>query len=53
MIDKLDFFEKTFGSDQFINIGVYDPKGKINDGDLELLKKITDDLWMLPDVLRV
>lgn len=52
-IKKLNQFEKMFGSDQYISIGIHNPKGIFNNKSLEKLKSITKELWLISDVTRV
>lgn len=52
-IQNLNNFEKQFGGDQFIILGLYSKKGILNSSVLEVLKKITEEMWQLPDVVRV
>lgn len=52
-IVNLDDFEKRFGSDQFVSIAISTKKDRINLKDIEQFKKITEAMWLLPDVMRV
>lgn len=52
-IQKLDRFEQQFGSDTFISIGLHNPKGVFNYSTLNIIQKMTEDLWLVPDVTRV
>ncbi|MCO4795072.1 MAG: MMPL family transporter [Bacteriovoracaceae bacterium] len=52
-IKKLDQFEKTFGNDQSITFGFYNPKGVFNTESLKAIRDLTDEVWTLPDIIRV
>ncbi len=46
-------FEKRFGNDAGLVIGIHNPKGILNNKSLLLVNKITNDLWETPDIIRV
>ncbi|MBT7609672.1 MAG: MMPL family transporter [Bacteriovoracaceae bacterium] len=54
MLQQYDYFEKTFGNDDSVIFAV-----RFNDGDaftisnLKLLKKLTEKMWDVPNVIRV
>jgi predicted RND superfamily exporter protein len=53
-IKNLDLFEKRFGGDQFISVGVYNDGNKVATHDfLDLVLKLTDELQYLDEVIRV
>lgn len=52
-IVNLDNFEKRFGGDQFLAVGYYTKKNLLGKDSLNLIKKLTDELWLLPDIIRV
>ena len=52
-IQKLNRFESQFGSDTFISLGVYHPDGVFQSHVLDTIKKITDEMWLVKDVIRV
>jgi predicted RND superfamily exporter protein len=52
-IIALDNYEKRFGGDQFLAVGVYTRDGLINEKNLQLLKDITEKLWTISGVIRV
>lgn len=52
-IKNVDIFEKTFGSDQFIALGMQHSNGINNQRSFEIIKELSDRLWLLPDIVRV
>ncbi|PIP94459.1 MAG: hypothetical protein COW00_16675 [Bdellovibrio sp. CG12_big_fil_rev_8_21_14_0_65_39_13] len=52
-IQKLDAFEKQFGSDQAVGMGVYYPDGIFRKEVLEAIRDLTNDVWQITDVVRV
>ena len=50
---EFDKFEKTFGNDDSIIIAVKNDEGLFNKASIELLHHLTDEMWQLPDVIRV
>lgn len=52
-IVNLDNYEKRFGGDQFLAIGVYTRSELLSEKNLALLKDITEKMWNLKDVIRV
>ncbi len=52
-IESLNSFERRFGGDQNIAIGYYSKTKLLSPIVLEELKKITDEIWLLPSVIRV
>lgn len=52
-IKKLDKFEKTFGNDQSISFGIHHPEGIFNEKMLRTVQSLTEDVWKLPDIIRV
>ena len=50
---EFDKFEKTFGNDDSIIIAVKNNEGLFNKASIELLHHLTDEMWQLPDVIRV
>lgn len=52
-IQSLNTFERRFGGDQNILIGIYSPKGILTKQNIEMLKDLTDKVWLLPDMIRV
>lgn len=52
-IQKLNKFEARFGSDTYISLGVHHPKGIFDEKVLKIIQQITDEMWMVKDVVRV
>ncbi len=52
-IKKLNQFEKTFGNDQSITFALHNEKGVFNEETLRAISQLTDDVWKLPDIIRV
>lgn len=52
-IKNVDLFEKTFGSDQFIALGMHRSNGVNDQRSFEIIKELSDRLWFLPDIVRV
>ena len=50
---EFDKFEKTFGNDDSIIIAVKNDEGLFNKASIELLHHLTDEMWQLPDIIRV
>ncbi|MCF8059744.1 MAG: MMPL family transporter [Bacteriovoracaceae bacterium] len=52
-IEKLNRFEQQFGSDTFISLGFYHPAGVFQKEVLETIRNVTEDMWLVKDVIRV
>lgn len=52
-IQALDAFEKRFGGDQILAIGYYSKKKILSPKILEELQKLTEEMWLMPSVIRV
>jgi predicted RND superfamily exporter protein len=52
-IQELDDFEKRFGGDQNLAIGFYSKDELLSKKVLSELQDITEDVWLLPNVIRV
>ncbi len=52
-IKRLDAFEKRFGNDQKIVVVLHHEKGIFQKPIIEAMKTITDQLWSVPDIIRV
>ena len=52
-IEELDQFEKTFGSDETIIIGINHPNGLYDKKVLTAISDITEKLWLVKDIIRV
>lgn len=53
VIKSLDQFEKRFGTDQVIALGVYHKDGIITKERIKAIQEITEQLWLVKDVYRV
>jgi predicted RND superfamily exporter protein len=53
VIKSLDQFEKRFGTDQVIALGIYHKDGLINKRSIDIINKLTQDIWLIKDVYRV
>ncbi|MCP4911490.1 MAG: MMPL family transporter [Oligoflexia bacterium] len=53
MLTKLDRFEKTFGNDQYVSIGLSRKDGLFNQTSLALIQELTEKMWFIDDVIRV
>lgn len=53
ILRSLDEFEKRFGTDQVIALGLYHKDGLLNKERLEDIKEITDKMWTINSVYRV
>lgn len=52
-LQEFDHFEDTFGNDDSIIIAVENPSGLFNPASITLLHELTDQMWQLPDIIRV
>jgi len=52
-IQKLNRFEKQFGSDTFISLGVYHPDGVFQNRTIDIIQELTQQMWLVKDVIRV
>ncbi|WP_299865724.1 MMPL family transporter [uncultured Roseobacter sp.] len=52
-LQDFDRFEDTFGNDDSIIIAVQNPEGLFNPESIALLHALTDEMWQLPEVIRV
>ncbi|MFA0114640.1 RND family transporter [Vibrio sp. 10N.261.46.E11] len=50
---EFDNFEQTFGNDDSVIIAVKNDDGLFNKDSIELLQHLTNEMWQLPDVIRV
>ncbi|MCP4914936.1 MAG: MMPL family transporter [Oligoflexia bacterium] len=53
LIQKLDDFEKTFGNDESVIVTIKNEEGIFNPTTLKKVYNITEELWRVPQVLRV
>lgn len=52
-IVALDNYEKRFGGDQVVAVGIYTKSDLLSKQNLKLIGDITEKLWQLKDVIRV
>ncbi|MCB0414077.1 MAG: MMPL family transporter, partial [Bdellovibrionales bacterium] len=52
-LKAFDRFEQTFGSDEMSIISVYHPDGIFRKETINVIQKLTYDLWRAPEVIRV
>jgi uncharacterized protein len=52
-IKRVDAFEKNFGSDQFIALGMFHKDTVLTQKAIDINRELTEQLWLLPDVIRV
>jgi predicted RND superfamily exporter protein len=52
-VQQFQEFEKVFGNDDNIIIGLYHPNGILDKKSLKLIQELTDTLWKTMDVVRV
>lgn len=52
-IVQLDTFEKQFGSDQAVGLGIHHENGIFQESVLKAIIGLTDELWKVTDVVRV
>jgi uncharacterized protein len=53
LIKDLNELERKFGNDEKVILAIHTNKGIFQKDKIELLQKITEDLWLVPQVLRV
>tara|TARA_Y100001970_G_scaffold291897_1_gene430913 strand:- start:532 stop:2127 length:1596 start_codon:yes stop_codon:yes gene_type:complete len=53
MIKNFNSFERQFGNDDSIVMAIHSPSGIFDKESLELLQKLTEKAWLLPEVIRV
>ncbi len=53
LIKRYDNFQAKFGNDDLINIIVHSPDGIFDKSSIELIQKLTDELWKVSDVISV
>ncbi len=50
---QFDEFERRFGSDELVIVGVKSEDGIFDLDSIELVQNLTEDLWQAPEVIRV
>ncbi|MDC1175496.1 MMPL family transporter, partial [Bacteriovoracaceae bacterium] len=53
LIQRLDEFEKKFGNDESLIVALKNEDGLFNPKSLSLIYNLTEELWQIPQVLRV
>ena len=53
LIIKLEQFEKQFGSDESAVFAIHNPKGVFNPETIQIIKEVTEKMWLVPEVIRV
>ena len=52
-LKELDKFERDFGNDQSVLVGVYDKGGLFTKDNIQLIQTLTDEAWKMTDIVRV
>ncbi|RAP37236.1 hypothetical protein DID80_04235 [Candidatus Marinamargulisbacteria bacterium SCGC AAA071-K20] len=52
-LQEFDAFERRFGSDETAVVIVHSPSGIFDTESMNFLLKLTEDLWLAPEVIRV
>lgn len=53
MMQTFDAFERRFGNDDALLVIVHSPSGIFDEESVALLGRLTNDLWKVPEVIRV
>ncbi len=53
LIRQFDAFERRFGNDENAMVIVYSPSGVFDEESATLLRRLTEELWLVHDVIRV
>ena len=53
LLAKFDAFERRFGNDENVVLLLESPSGIFDKDSAELLQKITEDFWKVPEIIRV
>jgi predicted RND superfamily exporter protein len=53
LLKKFDAFERQFGNDENVAIVIHSPNGIFDKESVEIIQKITEKMWLAPDVIRV
>ncbi len=53
LIVEFDAFERRFGNDESTMVVMHSPSGVFDEDSAKLLVELTDQLWKMPDVVRV
>ncbi|WP_127715829.1 RND family transporter [Halobacteriovorax sp. HLS] len=52
-IKTLEYFEKTFGNDEVVNLIIETDEDFFNPKSIKLLNDLTEQMWKVPEVIRV
>lgn len=50
---QFDRFTESFGSDETVVVAIHSPSGIFDEASAETVRAVTEELWQLPDVIRV
>lgn len=53
LIKTFDEFERRFGNDDTVVILIHSPSGIFDQESIEVVRKITNDMWQVQDIIRV
>ncbi len=53
LLQRYDFYEKLFGNDDSLVLGIYREEGLYNEESLVHLEELTNDIWKVDSVIRV
>src|SRR5262245_8125243 len=53
LLQQFDAFERRFGNDDAVVLAVHSPSGVFDMDSARLLNQLTDELWKVPEVIRV
>lgn len=53
MVEMLNQYERTYGNEDTIGLGIYNESGIFDKKTLELIEEVTEKTWLLRDVIRV
>ncbi len=53
MLVEFNAFERQFGNDDSLIIGVHSPSGIFDVDSATLIQELTEQMWLMPDIIRV
>ena len=53
MLVEFNAFERQFGNDDSLIIGVHSPSGIFDVDSASLIQELTEQMWLMPDIIRV
>ncbi len=53
LLAQFDAFERRFGNDEMVTVVAHSPSGVFDKETATLLQALTDDMWRVPEVIRV